>query len=64
VEILRRAADQVGFHVQKRRWAAERPSAWIVRNRRASRDVDKPVARAEAFRSAASTVGLPRRTWL
>ncbi len=63
-EIPGRAADQVGFQVQKRRWAAERLFAWIVRNRRASRDVDTLVARAEAFRSGASTIGLPRRTWL
>ncbi len=61
VEIVRKAADQVGFQVHKRRCVVERFFAWIGRNRRFSRDVERLVASAEAFLYAASTIILLRR---
>jgi putative transposase len=38
LEVVRRAADAVGFVVVHRRWVVERSFAWLVRNRRLSRD--------------------------
>jgi putative transposase len=61
VEIVRKAAHQIGFQVHKRRWVVERFFAWIGRNRRFSRDVEKLVASAEAFLYAASAIILLRR---
>jgi transposase len=61
VEIVRKTADQVGFQVHKRRWVVERFFAWIGRNRRFSRDVERLIASAEAFLYAAATVILLRR---
>jgi putative transposase len=61
IAIVRKAADQVGFQVHKRRWVVERFFAWIGRNRRLSRDVEKLVASAEAFLYAASAIILLRR---
>lgn len=61
VEIVRKAADQVGFQVHERRWVVERFFAWIGRNRRFSRDVERLIASAEAFLYAASAVILLRR---
>lgn len=37
VEIVRKAKDQVGFVVHRRRWVVERFFAWINRNRRLAR---------------------------
>ena len=56
VQIVRKAEDQIGFKVQKRRWVVERFFAWIGRNRRFSRDVERLVASVEAFVYAASSV--------
>ncbi len=61
VQIVRKADDQVGFKVHKRRWVVERFFAWIGRNRRFSRDVERLVASVEAFVYAASSVNLIRR---
>lgn len=59
IEIVRKTADQVGFQVHKPRWVVERFFAWIGRNRRFSRDVEK-LAAAEAFLYAASVIILLR----
>jgi putative transposase len=40
IEIVTRAADQVGFQVQPRRWLVERTIAWVNRCRRLSKDVE------------------------
>lgn len=61
VEIVRKIDGQVGFQVHKRRWVVERFFAWIGRNRRFSRDVEKLISSAEAFLYAASTTILLRR---
>jgi transposase len=61
VEIVRKAKDQVGFTVHKRRWVVERFFAWIGRNRRFSRDVERLAASLEAFIYAAACVNLIRR---
>jgi putative transposase len=41
LEIVRRAADAVGFVVQKKRWIVERTFAWLSRNRRLARDYER-----------------------
>ncbi len=41
VQVVRRSAEQRGFVVQARRWVAERTLAWLGRNRRLSRDVER-----------------------
>jgi transposase len=61
VEIVRKIDGQIGFQVHKRRWVVERFFAWIGRNRRFSRDVEKLISSAEAFFYAASAVILLRR---
>ena len=61
VEIVRKIEGQVGFQVHKRRWVVERFFAWIGRNRRFSRDVERLVRFVEAFLYAASAIILLRR---
>jgi transposase len=61
VQIVRKPEGQVGFKVHKRRWVVERFFAWIGRNRRFSRDVERLVASVEAFLYAAACVILLRR---
>jgi len=61
VQIVRKAGDQVRFKVHKRRWVVEHFFAWIGRNRRFSRDVERLVASVEAFIYAASSVNLIRQ---
>jgi len=61
VQIVRKADDQIGFKIHKRRWVVERFFAWIGRNRRFSRDVECLVASVEAFLYATSSVVLLRR---
>jgi transposase len=61
IEIVRKAAGQVGFAVQPRRWVVERFFAWIGRNRRLARDFEATIASAEAFLYAASVMLLLRR---
>ena len=61
VEIVRKDNGQIGFTVHKKRWVVERFFAWIGRNRRFSRDVERLVASVEAFIYAAASVILLRR---
>ena len=61
VEIVRKADDQVGFQVHKCRWMVERFFAWIGRNRRLGRDVERLVASVEAFIYAAASFNVLRR---
>jgi transposase len=61
VEIVRKAVDQVGFTVHKRRWVVERFFAWLGRNRRFYRDVERLISSAEALLYAASAIILIRR---
>jgi putative transposase len=61
VEIVRKINGQIGFQVHKRRWVVERFFAWIGRNRRLYRDVEKLIPSAEAFLYAASAIVLLRR---
>lgn len=61
VQIVRKHDDQIGVKVHKRRWVVERFFAWIGRNRRLLRDVERLIASAEAFVYAASSVILLRR---
>jgi transposase len=41
IDIVRKLAGQVGFHVLPRRWVAERTFAWINRCRRTVRDYER-----------------------
>jgi putative transposase len=41
LEVVRRAADAVGFVVLARRWVVERTFAWLVRYRRLARDYER-----------------------
>src|SRR5215217_6384672 len=61
IEIVRKAADQVGFAVHPRRWVVERFFAWISRNRRLWKDPEATLASARAFLYAASIMLLTRR---
>lgn len=61
VEIVRKPPDQIGFAVHPRRWVVERFFAWLGRNRRFSKDVEKTIKSAEAFIYAASVTILLRR---
>ena len=61
VQLVRKAEGQVGFKLHKRRWVVERFFAWIGRNRRFSRDVERLVTSVQAFIYAASSVILLRR---
>jgi transposase len=61
VEIVRKIEAQVGFQLHKRRWVVEPFFAWIGRNRRFSRDMEKLVTSVEAFLYAASAIILLRR---
>ena len=61
VEIVRKPEGQVGFAVHARRWVVERFFAWIGRNRRLAKDVERTIASAEAFLYAASAILLLRR---
>ena len=61
VEIVRKIANQAGFTVLPRRWAAERFFAWINRNRRLAKDFEATIESARAFLYAASVMLLLRR---
>src|SRR5216684_4226680 len=41
IEVVRRVAGTAGFVVLPRRWVVERTFAWLVRNRRLSRDYER-----------------------
>lgn len=49
LEIVRPPAGQRGVAVQPRRWVVERTFAWVGRNRRLSRDVERDEATTEAL---------------
>ena len=61
IEVVKKIADQIGFHVLPRRWVVERTFAWISRNRRLAKDFEGSIASAEAFLYAASVMLLTRR---
>jgi putative transposase len=49
IEIVTRPADQVGFHVQPRRWVVERTIAWLGRCRRLSKDFEHHTKNSAAW---------------
>ena len=49
VEVVKRREGQVGFEVLPRRWVVERTFAWLLRNRRLSKDYERTTASSEAF---------------
>ena len=61
IEVIKKIADQVGFHVLPRRWVVERSFAWINRNRRLAKDVEASIGSAQSFLYAASVMLLTRR---
>ena len=61
IEIVRKADNQVGFTVHARRWVVERFFAWVNRNRRLAKDLERTIASAEAFLYAAAAIMLLRR---
>jgi putative transposase len=61
IEIVRKADNQIGFAVHARRWVVERFFAWINRNRRLAKDLERTIASAEAFLYAAAAILLLRR---
>jgi putative transposase len=61
VEIVRRAADAVGFVVEPKRWIVERTFAWFGRYRRLSKDYEENAESSEAWLFAAMTHILVRR---
>jgi putative transposase len=58
---VRKADNQIGFAVHARRWVVERFFAWINRNRRLAKDLERTIASAEAFLYAAAAILLLRR---
>lgn len=61
IEVVKKIAEQTGFHVLPRRWVVERTFAWISRNRRLAKDFEGTITSAEAFLYAASVMLLTRR---
>jgi len=49
IEIVQRVTGAVGFVVLPRRWVVERTFAWLVRNRRLSRDYERSPAVSETW---------------
>lgn len=49
VEIVRKKEGQKGFQPLPRRWAVERPLAWITAYRRLTRDHERDLASAATF---------------
>lgn len=49
ITIVTRSPGQVGFHVQARRWVAERTLAWLNRCRRLSKDYEQLVTNSAAW---------------
>ena len=60
VEIGRKAAGQVGFAVHPRRRVVERSFAWLNRNPRLAKEIEKTIKSATAFLYAASAMLLIR----
>ena len=61
VEIVKRDPGARGFEVLRRRWVVERTFAWIVKNRRFTRDYEQLTAVAETLIIFAATATLIRR---
>ncbi|XXF76527.1 IS5 family transposase [Myxococcaceae bacterium GXIMD 01537] len=61
VEIVRRAEEDRGFVVQKRRWVVERTNTWLTRQRRLARDYERHEHSSEAFIHIAMTGLMLRR---
>ena len=63
VEIVKRSDQAKAFTVLPKRWVVERTFAWIMKNRRFSRDYEQLTAVAETLITIAATATLVRR-WL
>ena len=61
IEIVKRAADAIGFELLPRRWVVERTFAWLNRNRRLAKDFEASIASAKAWVYIASLQLLARR---
>jgi putative transposase len=61
VEVVSKPAGVRGFVVQARRWVVERTFAWLGRNRRLSRDVERYEDTSETFIYLASSHLLLKR---
>ena len=61
VEIVKRDPATKGFEVLRRRWVVERTFAWIVKNRRFTRDYEQLTAVSETLIIIAATATLIRR---
>src|SRR3984893_1600561 len=61
IEIVKRAADAVGFQLLPRRWVVERTLAWLNRTRRLAKDFEASIASAKAWVYIASVQLLIRR---
>jgi putative transposase len=48
VEIIKRSDHAKGFEFLPRRWVVERTLAWLNRNRRLARDLDRALESATA----------------
>lgn len=49
LDIVRRNKQQAGFEVLPKRWIVERTFAWLIRNRRLSRDYERSPQSSEAW---------------
>jgi putative transposase len=49
LDIVRRAADQVGFQIVKKRWIVERTLGWLGHYRRLSKDYEEHTENSEAM---------------
>jgi transposase len=61
VEIVKRDPATKGFEVLRRRWVVERTFAWIIKNRRLTRDYEQLTTVAETLITIAATATLIRR---
>jgi putative transposase len=61
LEIVKRPRDAAGFHLLPRRWVIERTFAWLGRNRRLAKDVEKLIETSTAMAVAAIVQLLLRR---
>jgi transposase len=61
LEIVKRPRDAKGFHLLPRRWVIERTFAWLGRNRRLARDLERLIETATAMIVVATVQLLVRR---
>lgn len=61
IEIVKRPRDAKGFHLLPRRWVIERTFAWLGRNRRLAKDVEKLIETSTIMAVAAIVQLLVRR---